>query len=649
MDKISRIKSLTNELNQYRNQYYNFNNSIINDFTYDSLFDELHALELETDFVLSNSPTQTVGYEVKSKLNKRMHPTPLRSLDKTKSIDELNKWRKDKDIILMLKADGLTVELDYDNGQLIGGYTRGNGEIGEDISHNCRVFKNIPLTIPFKGKLRVSGEAIIHWNDFNNINTKLSNYEKYATPRNLVSGSVRQLDSKVCAKRNVHFYAFNILECSEELSDSKDDNFTWLMNLGFDLIGVMKLNNNVTDYEIKVMKSVANEEQLPIDGLVLSYDSIKYSNSLGTTSHHPLHSLAFKFYDETEETILRNVEWNTTRTGQITPTGIFDTVIIDNTEVSRASLHNLSFIRDLQLNIGCRIQVSKRNLIIPHVEENLDRDNGLLEFPSVCPSCGGKTEIRNTGTADFLFCTNDNCPAKLLDKFVNFVKRDGMNIEGLSEATVEKFINKGWLQKFDDIYYLNEHKSEIIKMEGFGHQSYNNLWSAIEKSKSVKLENFINALGIEGVGLSTAKLLAKRFKTMDNFIHANNTELLNIDGVGEITVDSVCDYLADNLDVIDELMNILNFIQNEKKESSLKDLTGQIFVITGSVNSFKNRDEFKELVESLNGKVTGSVTSKTNYLVNNDVNSTSGKNKTAKDLGVKIISEQQFNEMIGRA
>lgn len=661
MDKIQRIKELVNQLNIYRHEYYNLNRPSVSDSVYDNLFDELSNLEKETDFVLSNSPTQTVGaYEIKSKLQKRMHPTPLKSLDKTKSIDELNKFRNSKDIIIMLKADGLTVELDYDNGLFIGGYTRGDGETGEDISHNCRVFKNIPLTIPFKGKLRIAGEAIIHWNDFNNINSSLPEEDQYKTPRNLVSGSVRQLDSKICSKRKVYFYAFNILEAIDTqtgistLDDSKHENFKWLNELGFSVIPNLFKDMDIGEHTISYMQRQAQIFDIPIDGIVVSYNSVKYSNSLGETNHHPLHSLAYKFADETEETILRNVEWNTTRSGQINPTGVFDKVILDNTEVSRASLFNLTFIKDMQLNILNRIKVSKRNMIIPYIEENLDKQVGnYIPIPDRCPSCGTKTEVKNTGTAEFLFCTNPNCPAKLLDKFVNFVKRDAMNIEGLSESTLEKFINKGWLKTFDDIYRLHEHKLEIINMEGFGLKSYDNLIKAIEKSKKVSMANFFVALGIPQIGKGGAKKLAKYFRNdiVDFFDCLNtNYDFTQIEDFGETTANELVEYFLDddNLEMVYNLLDYVTIQQEDKKETTFKSLDGLTFVVTGSVETFKNRKELEELITSLNGKLSGSVNSKTNYLINNDVASSSEKNKKAKELGVPIISEQEFNKMIGR-
>jgi DNA ligase (NAD+) len=654
MDKIERIKELTKELNQYRHEYYNLNRPSVSDKVYDELFDKLNQLEKETGFKFSNSPTRTVGYTAVGKLAKVEHPIPLKSLDKTKSIDELIKWINNKEIILMLKGDGLTEELLYDNGKLIQSSTRGNSIIGEDTTHNTLVFKNIPLSISFKGKLRLVGEAVIHWNDFNEINSKLSEKEKYATPRNLVAGSVRQLNSKICAERNVYFYAFNILECSEELSDSKYENFRWLEKLGFTVIPDILITKKVLlqlkptlTLLIDELKKVAENMLIPIDGMVGSFNSVSYSNSLSETTHHPLHSIAYKFFDETEEAILRSVEWNTTRSGQINPTACFDTIILDNTEVSRASLFNLNFIRDMKLNIGSRVLVSKRNLIIPYIEENLDKNNGELSIPEYCPSCSHKTYIENTGTADFLFCKNSNCPAQIHDRFVNFVKRDAMNIEGLATSTLEKFIDLGFIKVFGDIYRLEQYKSKIINLEGMGIKSYNKLIESINKSRNAKLENFIAALGIEGVGLSTAKLITKKFKTIENFLNAKNADLLNIDGIGDITAEAICAYRIESLDIILDLIKEVNFIQEKKKETNSKvDLTGKIFVITGDVHTFKNRKELQEKIELLNGKCSGSVSNKTSYLINNDIASTSGKNKTAKELGIKIITEDEFLDMI---
>jgi DNA ligase (NAD+) len=657
MNKIEHIQFLTKQLNQYRNEYYNLNNSNVPDSVYDQLFDELSLLEKECNFAMSNSPTNSVGYQVVSKLPKVTHKTPLLSLDKTKSIDELNKWKKDQYTILMLKADGLTIELDYDNGILTEASTRGSGEIGELITHNALVFRNIPKVIPFKGYLRLSGEAVIHWNDFNEINSQIAEEEKkYKTPRNLVSGSVRQLSSKICAERNVYFYAFDILECSEQLHDLKYQNFKWLDKLGFTTIPRIWLtpNNKITEAHINDLKNWAKDIDMPIDGEVLSFDSISYSNSLGKTAHHPLFSIAYKFKDEMEETVLQPIEWNTTRTGFINPTAIFDTIELDGTEVNRASLFNLTFIREMKLNVGCRIKVSKRNMIIPYIEENLDKDKGILEIPDKCPSCGEKTYIENTGTADFLCCNNENCPSRLLDKFSHFVSRDGINVDGLSEATLEKFINKGFIKTFSDIYKLEQYKSQIISMDGFGVKSYNKLIEAINKSKNVKFESLIFGLGIDQIGKGGAKRLAKHFNNdINKFLESNKSYLsyINVKDFGEITSSAVYEYLynKDNMNQINELLKFVTIIKpEEKKSTNLKDLTGVSFVVTGNVTTFKNRKELEDLIASLNGKLNSGVSSKTTYLLNNDIESTSSKNKAAKELGIPIISEVEFNQIIGR-
>jgi len=652
MDNIEKIQGLVYQLNGYRNKYYNLNKPSVSDATYDQLFDELTNLENETGYVLSNSPTQTVGYEVKSKLSKVEHPIPLKSLAKTKSFDELTKWTGNKIILLMLKADGLTVELLYENGVLQQASTRGNSIIGEDILHNAKVFKNIPLTIPFKGLLRIAGEAIIHWDDFNTINSKLSDDDKYATPRNLAAGSVRQLDSKICSQREVNFYAFGILECSEELSDSKKEQFKWLVEQGFWSIYYV-YGNPGDDFELYInrMKEVAEDKNIPIDGMVLTFDSVKYSKSLGETSHHPLHSIAWKAKDEAETTILRGIEWSVGRTGVITPVAIFDTVLLDNTEVSRASLHNLSICEDLELGIGDSISIIKANMIIPQIEENFTRSNNLT-IPDVCPICGGKTIIDQDNESKFLYCTNDDCSAKIIKKFSHFVSRNAMNIDGLSDASLEKFIDAGFLNNFADIYKLSQYKSQIVSMDGFGLKSYNNLIKSIEKSKDVKLENFLYSLGIDQLGQGGSKRLVKHFN--NNFsaiICASVNDLMQVEDFGEVTANSVYSYFDNdnNQDLVDELQMYINIKEvAEKKDVGFKSLDGLTFVVTGNVETFKNRKELEELITSLNGKLSGSVSSKTNYLINNDTTSTSGKNKKAKELNVPIISEQMFNEMIGR-
>ncbi len=654
MDKIKRIQELTKELNQYCHEYYNLNKPTVSDSTYDKLFDELQKLEIETGFSLSNSPTKTVGYEVVSKLQKRTHPTPLKSLDKTKSIDELNKWRKGKETLGMIKADGLTVEVNFDGGQFIGGYTRGDSEIGEVISHNCRVFKNFPLNIPFKGKLRIVGEAIIHQHDFEEINSKLSEDDKYATPRNLCSGSVRQLNSEICAKRNVYFYAFGVLEHNGDLTDSKKSNFDILEQYGFTIVPNIWIGNaDISETDINFLKNWAKNNGISIDGVVITFDSVEYSKSLGETSHHPLHSIAYKFKDDMVETVLRDVEWNTTRMGNINPVAIFDTVFLDNTKVNRSSLHNLSIIKGLNLDIGNRVLVSKRNLIIPYIEDNLDRDGSVMDFPVECPSCGENTTIKHTGTAEFLFCSNKQCPAQLLDKFVNFVKRDAMNIEGLSEATLEKFINKGFLKTFSDIYDLEKYKNEIVQMEGFGLKSYNRLIESINKTRKVRMDKFLVGLGIPEIGRSASKTIAKHFNNdWFKFEEALNGgfDFNQLKDFGFVMDTNLHNWYKDNNErkMWTGLTYILEFEKEEKKVNEFKSLEGLTFVVTGNVKTFKNRKELEGLISSLDGKLSGSVSSKTNYLINNDVTSNSGKNKKAKGLDVPIISEVEFNEMIGR-
>ena len=651
MEKVEQIKRLVLELNQYRHEYYNLNKPSVGDSTYDQMFDELQLLEQETGIVLSNSPTQTVGYEVISKLQKVTHKTPLKSLAKTKSAEELNAWRKDKEALLMLKGDGLTVELDYENGMLIEASTRGNGEVGELITHNAKTFKNVPLSISFKGYLRLSGEAMIHIEDFDDINSKLSDEDKYATPRNLVAGSVRQLSSKICAERNVNFYSFNILECSKILSDSKYENFNWLEKQGFSTIFHTKVSNNIIENLIGYFKQIAEDDGTPIDGLVASFDSVSYSDSLQETSHHPLHSMAYKFEDESTQTILMAVEWRTTRMGQVNPTAIFDTVLIDNTEVGRASLHNLSFIEGLQLSIGSRILVSKRNLIIPHIEDNLDRDLGSLEYPNECPSCGEKTAIRNTGTADFLFCVNDNCSAKLLDKFVHFVKRDCMNIDGLSSASLELFINEGFLQSFDDIYNLEQYSDKIVSLEGWGIKSYNKLTEAIDKSRKVKCSNFIYALGIPNVGSSSSKIIAKHFNNdFQAFIRAcvDGFDFSILEDFGGITSQSIHSWYRDNNEkhLWMHLMDEIEIIQEEKKEVINVDsiFSGKKLYCTGSFESYK-KEELKNIIESLGGEFGSGYAKSLDYLVVGKLKGSSKEAKALKD-GVKVLTEDEFLEMI---
>jgi len=648
---IKRIQELTKQLNQYRNEYYNLNKPSVSDKEYDRLFDELIELEIYTGLVLSNSPTQTVGYEVRSKLQKVEHPIPLKSLDKKKDIKELQKFIGDKKCLLMLKADGLTIELEYEDGELIQASTRGNSIIGEEISHNAKVFKNIPLTIPYNGHLRIAGEAVIHKNDFDIINLKLPEKDKYATPRNLAAGSVRQLNSEICSQRKVYFYSFTILECDEKLSDSKHEQFKWLIDQGFSTIYYM-YGDIINELELSInrMIKIAEENFIPIDGMVLTFDSVKYSNSLGETSHHPLHSLAWKAKDESELSVLRDIEWSVGRTGVITPVAIFDIVLLDNTEVSRASLHNLSICEDLELGIGDSISIIKANMIIPQIEENFTRSNNLI-IPDVCPICGGKTIIDQDNESKFLYCTNDDCSAKILKKFSHFVSRNAMNIDGLSDASLEKFINCGFLNDFSDIYNLEQYKSQIVKMDGWGSKSYNKLIQAIEKSKEVKLENFLYALGIGQLGQGGSKRLAKHFNyNIDVIMLATVNKLMDVEDFGEITANSVYSYWSneENYQLVQRLLDIITIKEPEKKKeiSNTNSLfAGKKMYCTGSFSSYK-KDQLKAIVEGLGAEFTSGYAKSLDYLVVGSIKGSSKEDKAKKD-GVKILSEQVFLEMIG--
>lgn len=650
-NKIERIKELIKLCNYHSKLYYIKDKPEISDKEYDKLYDELIELEYQTGYILSSSPTQKVQGKVVSYLQKIQHTEPMLSADKTKDINNIISFMDNKECSLSWKLDGLTIVLRYNQGKFTQAITRGRGIEGEDVTHTVSQFTNIPLTIDYKEYLELRGEGLVLLNEFERINNELisNGEESHKSARNLAAGSVRQLDANITKQRNLIFQAFGIVKCNEILP-TKYDQFRFLQNLGFETVYHEIVDKTTIKSWIEIFKNMIPNLSFLTDGLIIEYNDIEYGKRQGFTGHHTKNMMALKWQDDCCETIFRGVELNTTRTGMVSITGLFDNVDIDGVNVSRASLHNYDIFESLQLGIGDNITVYRANMVIPQIEENLTRSN-TYNLDMICPSCGSKLVIKRPKDARFLFCENDNCPSKLLNRFVHFVSKDGMNIEGLSEATLEKFINKGWLKTFDDIYYLDDYKSEIIKMDGMGIKNYNNLWSAIEKSKSVKMENFLVALGIPQIGKSISKTITKYFNN-DWFkfesAYKNNFNFTKLDDFGQIMNDSLYKYLSSGEMGWYNLIDIINFIQEEKKETSLKDLIGQIFVITGSVNTFKNRDEFKELVESLNGKVTGGVTSKTNYLVNNDVSSTSGKNKTAKDLGVKIISEQQFNEMIGR-
>ena len=649
---MKEMKELINKLNQYSYEYYTLGKPTISDTTYDGLYDKLIKLEEETGIVLSNSPTQNVGNVTLSKLEKTTHEYPMLSLDKTKSIDTLNDFRKNKDTILMLKMDGLTIDLVYDEkGNLIEGSTRGNAFIGEDITHNVKTFSNIPLKINnnFNKTIHIIGEAIIDYDTFDNINSKLSDNDKYKNPRNLVSGTVRQLNSKVCKDRNVKFVGYIV----EGLNiPSKLYQLKLIKELGFETVEYqIILSNNEKEYlesKIDYLRELASNKKLPIDGMVLMYNNIKYGKSLGNTAHHPLHSIAFKFENDVEFTKLINVEFNVSRTGRVNPIALFNPVELYGTTVTRATLNNLSILKSLQLGLGDEIGVTKANEIIPMITDNLTKSNTLV-IPEVCPVCGEPLIIKNDTNSEFLYCQNPNCKAKLVQSISHYCNRDAMNIVGLSEKSIEKFIEKGFIKSILDIYSLDKYKKEIVHMEGFGLKSYNKLIDSIEKSKQCKLENFIYALGIPNVGLQTAKDICKYFNNdTDRIIVSDKTEYMHISGIGESVADSIVNYFikTKNVKFINSLINQLSFIKDNPKENNNVSLEGKTFVITGKVHIYKNRNEIKDIIESLGGKVSGSVSSKTDYLINNDINSNSGKNKTAKELNIPIISEEQFVELI---
>ncbi|EGC75636.1 DNA ligase [Lachnospiraceae bacterium 6_1_37FAA] len=658
MNKTERIKELTKKLNEYRNAYYNESESIISDYEYDKLYDELEKLENETGLSFANSPTKTVGFEVKSELEKVKHTHPMLSLDKTKSVDDLRKFASDKDCILSLKMDGLTCLLTYENGVLVQAETRGNGDVGEVITHNANVFENIPLTIEYKGHFEIEGEAIIAYDDFKKINESLPEDKKYKNPRNLVSGSVRQLDNKIAAQRHIKFIAWKVpTEVPEGIcSNSFLHRLMYTKDLGFEIVPLFTYSGksdkeNLPDM-IESLKTKAHDYGYPIDGLVMTYNDIQYGESLGLTGHHPRHSIAYKFYDEEFETTLKNIEWTMGKSGSLTPTAVFEPVEIDGTMVERASLHNMSIFKDLELSHGDTITVFKANQIIPQVSDNLDRTlNNLCIPPSTCPICGGKTEIIKDNDTEVLMCSNSNCKGKLLGKLSAFVSRNKMNIDGLSEETLSKFIARGWLTCFSDIYKLKDYYIHMINMSGFGRKSIDKLLDSIEKSRSVELNRFIAALSIPGVGDSTAKDISKHCEyDFDTFVMRliDKYNWSIIDGIGEKTSQQINEWIDDssNREDFRKLLQTIIPVKPNEGNSTDNTLSGKNFVITGDVTQFKNRKELQKFIESKGGKVTGSVTSKTNWLINNDVESTSSKNKKARELGIPIISEKEFLEMV---
>lgn len=656
MNKLDRIKELVEILNEAGKAYYSKGTEIMSNFEYDALYDELVALEKETGHVLSNSPTINVGFETLSELPKERHESPMLSLDKTKQREELRDWLGDNVGLLSWKLDGLTIVLTYENGSLSKAVTRGNGEIGEIITNNAKVFKNIPLNIPYKGKLVLRGEAIISYSDFERINELIPEADaKYKNPRNLCSGSVRQLNNKITKERNVQFRAFYLVSAEDvDFKNSRQYQFEWLKEQGFDVVEYKRVTkDNILD-EIQNFYDAIPTNDLPSDGLVILYDDIAYGDSLGRTAKFPRNSMAFKWSDETAKTNLRKIEWSASRTGLLNPVAIFDTVELEGTNVSRASVHNISVMEGLNLGLDDEIEVFKANMIIPQIAKNLT-NSGNMPIPDTCPVCGGKTEVRSINDVKFLYCVNEDCQAKHVGRFTHFVGRDAMNIDGLSEATLEKFIGCGFIHDYVDLFHLDRYADEIMSMEGFGEKSYNKLITAINNARKSNLVRVIFGLGIENIGLSNAKMIVKAFKGEDNndtirkILNANVEELTSIDGVGEVIASGFVRFFSNeaNLNLFNRLLDELEL--EEVVDNQVSDiLQGKVLVVTGTVNIFPNRNAIKELVETLGGKVTGSVTSKTDYLINNDSKSQSTKNKTAAKLGVPVITEEEFIRLIGR-
>ena len=616
--KTERMKELVELLNQASKAYYQQDTEIMSNLEYDALYDELAALEQETGLILSKSPTQNVGYEIISELPKERHPAPMLSLDKTKSVEDLAAWLGDKTGVMSWKMDGLTVVLTYEDGVLVKAVTRGNGEIGEVITNNAKVFANLPNQIAYKGPLTIRGEAVITYTDFERINATIPDIDsKYKNPRNLCSGSVRQLNNQITAERNVHFFAFNMLDTGDaEIDATMNSKFDFLTSLGFEVV-----------------------EHVDVTAATMQEMVTHFAEKIARDS------IAFKWADEEAETTLRHIEWSPSRTGLINPVAVFDAVSLEGTSVSRASVHNVSIVKQLQLGIGDTIKVYKANMIIPQISENLTK-SGTLEIPDTCPACGGKTEIREDNQAQTLVCPNPACPAKAIKLFTHFVSRNAMNIDGLSEATLQKFLDCGFIEELYDIYRIDRYETEIVKLEGFGQKSYDNMMESIEASRTTQLARVLYGLGILNVGTAMAKSICKYFKDdVEAIIHADAAQFAEIEKIGDVIAEGIVAYFADpnNIRVLREILKEVTLVVEEN--TAPQDLEGKTFVITGSLNHFANRDELKKLIEDRGGKVAGSVSSKTTYLINNDVLSSSSKNKKAKSLGIPIISEDDFLQL----
>ena len=647
-DKTKRIRELIGTLRAAGRAYYQESREIMSNFEYDKLYDELVSLEKETGIVFANSPTQNVGYEVVSALPKERHEKPMLSLNKTKSVEELADWLGGQTGLLSWKMDGLTIVLTYQNGTLVKAVTRGNGEIGEVITANAKAFANVPLNISYQGELILRGEAIIRYSDFEKINEQIEDVDaKYKNPRNLCSGSVRQLNSEITAQRHVHFYAFSLVKADGiDFKNSRKEQFEWLKTQGFEVVEYHEVTKETLPETVKMYSEAIAENDTPSDGLVLLYDDIAYGQSLGRTAKFPRDSIAFKWADEIQETKLLYIEWSASRTGLINPVAVFEPVELEGTTVSRASVHNISIMETLELGSGDRITVYKANMIIPQIADNLTR-SGVRDIPEACPVCGGQTEVRRINDVKSLYCTNPDCQAKKIKSFTLFTSRDALNIAGLSEATLEKFIGVGMIHEYADIFHLDRHQEEIVEMDGFGQKSYDNLIAAAEKASHTTLPRMVYGLGVAGIGLANAKMICRHFKNdFEAMRHATVEDLVEIDGIGEVLAQAWTAFFSDgkNNTIVDHLLAELTFEAGDEESSEGADeaFAGMNFVITGSLEQFKNRKELQELIERRGGKVTGSVTSKTNYLINNDVASSSSKNKKARELGVPILSEEEF-------
>lgn len=643
--KVERMKELISILNKASEYYYRKNTSIMTDYEYDSLYDELVKLEKETNMTLSGSPTINVEPEIESdgNLEKVEHPSPMLSLAKTKSVDELVDFIKDKEGLLSWKLDGLTIVLTYNNGKLESGVTRGNGIIGEVVTNNVKKFKNVPLTIPYKKRLVLRGEAIIKYSDFAKMNEENDDgLNQFKNPRNLCSGSVRQLDSNVTAKRNVNCIIFALIESEDFISNSNMECFEWLKKQGFETVEYIKVTKDNLKDAVLTFKERIKTYDIPSDGLVLAFDDKEYGASLGTTAKFPRHSIAFKWKDETEKTILRSIDWKVSRTGLINPVAVFDPVSLEGTTVSRASLHNVSIMQNLKLGIGDTINVFKANMIIPQVASNDTKSNTVI-VPDKCPVCSEKAEIISNADVKYLYCTNEFCIAKLIKRLDLFVSRNAMNIDGISEAILSKLIDEGIVKTYKDLYHLEDYKDKIISFEGFGEKSYENLIKEVEKSRKVKLANFIYSLGIKDIGFARAKLICNHFNNdIDKICNLTLEELSNIDGVGDVIAKEWVDEFNNPIfkQIVEDLRKEIILPAPSKKEVGT--LNDMIFVITGTLNNFENRDKLIEYIESKGGKVVSAISNKVNYLINNDITSSSSKNTKAKELGIEIINEETF-------